>query len=140
MNSPAYSFSTGTDSDTGMFRPAADEIGLSVGGIEALHIEEDTGLTNVTVTGAFSTNIRRENAGGAITIADDDHTVIIISATSVNLPAPTANTGKVYILKNITGGPIGIDSFTNDIGNPSVSLNEGVTQLQSDGTDWQKIN
>lgn len=46
---PAYSFYTGTDTDTGMYRPAADEIGFSVGGIEALHIDEITSTTTVTI-------------------------------------------------------------------------------------------
>ena len=46
---PAYSFYTGTDTNTGMYRPAADEIGFSVGGIEALHIEEAASTTTVTV-------------------------------------------------------------------------------------------
>ncbi|WKX77196.1 hypothetical protein [Zobellia laminariae] len=140
VGAPAYSFSTSDDGNTGMFRPAADEIGFSVGGVEALHIEEDGNLTNVTVTGAFSTKIRRENSGGAITIADDDHTVIIISGTSVNLPAPAANTGKIYILKNSTGGPIPIDSYRTSNGIASINLNAVVLQLQSDGVEWQQIN
>ena len=105
-----------------------------------MHIEEDGNLTNVTVTGAFSTKIRRENSGGAITIADDDHTVIIISGTSVNLPAPAANTGKIYILKNLTGGPIPIDSYRTSNGIASINLNAVVLQLQSDGVEWQQIN
>ncbi len=49
---PAYSFaaSGNPDSDTGMYRAAADQIGFSVGGFEALRIEEpSTGNTNVIV-------------------------------------------------------------------------------------------
>ena len=46
---PAYSFYTGDDTNTGMYRPAADEIGFSVGGIDAMRIEEDANATKVTV-------------------------------------------------------------------------------------------
>ncbi len=50
---PAYSFATSgnPDTNTGMYRPAADQIGFSVGGFEALRIEEpSTGNTNVIVS------------------------------------------------------------------------------------------
>ena len=38
-NEPAYSFYTGTDSNTGMFRAAADQLGFSTGGVEAMRID-----------------------------------------------------------------------------------------------------
>ncbi|MFS4494796.1 hypothetical protein [Maribacter sp. 2308TA10-17] len=44
---PSYRFSN--DTNTGLFRPAADEIGFSVGGIEAMNIDETTGNTTVTI-------------------------------------------------------------------------------------------
>ena len=50
-NEPAYAFSTGDDSNTGMYRPAADQIGFSVGGNEALRIEEPSiGINKVVVS------------------------------------------------------------------------------------------
>ena len=140
----AYGFSS--DPDTGVYRVEADQIGFDVGGFQALTIDEPSaGITNVTVKGAFSTNIRTEAGGGSIFVADDDHTVIIGNATTVNLPAPSTggtgiNVGKIYILKNITGGAITIDSFIDSVGTPSTSLPAGVTQLQSDGSAWHQIN
>jgi len=46
-NEPSYRFSS--DSNTGIFRPAADELGFSVGGVEALNIDETSSNTTVTV-------------------------------------------------------------------------------------------
>jgi len=37
---PAYAFSTGDDINTGMYRPAADQLGFSAGGQEVLRLEE----------------------------------------------------------------------------------------------------
>ncbi len=47
VNEPSYRFNS--DSNTGMFRPAADEIGFSVGGIEAMNIDETSSSTTVTI-------------------------------------------------------------------------------------------
>ncbi|MFC4096327.1 beta strand repeat-containing protein [Euzebyella saccharophila] len=144
--SPAYSFSTSSDTDTGMYRPAADEIGFSVGGNEALHIDEPTkGETNVTVRGSFSTNIRTDNSGGTVTIEGNDYTVIFNNASDITLPAPATtgtgiNVGKIYILKNVTGAPITIDQYSDSDGVSTTTLDTGVTQLQSDGTTWHQIN
>ncbi len=141
---PSYRFTD--DLNSGMYRIAADELGFSVGGNLALTIDEPrTGITNVLVNGAFSAQIRTESGASAITIAEDDYTVIIENATSVNLPNPSGsgvdvNTGKIHILKNITGGAIPISSYKDSNGSDSTSLATGVTQLQSDGTNWHQIN
>lgn len=47
LTEPSYRFTN--DSNTGMFRPAADEIGFSVGGIEAIRFEESSGTTSVQI-------------------------------------------------------------------------------------------
>lgn len=44
---PSYRFSNNTN--TGIYSPAADELGFSVGGIEALNIDETSSSTTVTV-------------------------------------------------------------------------------------------
>jgi len=99
------------------------------------------------VNGAFSTKIRTELLTGAITIEENDYTVIISNATSVGLPSPATsglgiNIGKIYVLKNITGGAITISSYVNSDGSNTAETNlpMGVTQLQSDGSNWQQIN
>ncbi|SHK84031.1 hypothetical protein SAMN04488007_3978, partial [Maribacter aquivivus] len=47
LSLPSYRFSD--DSDTGTYSPAADEIGLVVGGIEALKVEETSNKTSVII-------------------------------------------------------------------------------------------
>ncbi|SDX51666.1 hypothetical protein SAMN05444411_106120 [Lutibacter oricola] len=47
VNEPSYRFKN--DTNTGFYRPAADEIGLTVGGIEALNIDETSNSTTVTI-------------------------------------------------------------------------------------------
>jgi hypothetical protein len=44
---PSYRFNG--DADTGMYRIAADEIGFSVGGLEALNINETSNTTTITI-------------------------------------------------------------------------------------------
>ncbi|EWH12874.1 hypothetical protein KLA_12859 [Cellulophaga geojensis KL-A] len=143
-NTPAYSFYTGGDTNTGMYRPAADEIGFSVGGTQALKIEEDSGDTNVTVNGAFSTRIRNIDTGTTAVLEVDEHTVIFSGlVTNVTFPA-SASLGQVLILKNLTGGNIAITPAVSYIPSasptPISTLPVGVTQLQYDGTNWQQIN
>lgn len=51
VTEPSYRFHG--DSNTGIHRPAADELGISVGGVEALHLDETSGNTTVTVGGTL---------------------------------------------------------------------------------------
>ena len=44
---PAYRFNN--DTNTGMYRPAPDELSLSAGGIEAINIDETANVTKVTI-------------------------------------------------------------------------------------------
>ncbi|WP_349664224.1 hypothetical protein IZU89_03140 [Cellulophaga lytica] len=139
---PSYRFND--DTDTGMYSPAADEIGFSVGGTQALKIEEDSGDTNVTVNGAFSTRIRNIDTGTTAVLEVDEHTVIFSGlVTNVTFPA-SASLGQVLILKNLTGGNIAITPAVSYIPSasptPISTLPVGVTQLQYDGTNWQQIN
>ncbi len=140
MTNPTYSFFG--DEDTGMFRDNADELVLVAGGQEAIRIKEDGSSTNVTVRGAFSTRIRDINTGTTAVLEEDDHTVIFSGTTITNVTFPsTASTGQILILKNISGGVVTTDiTYVNSTGTSINSLPVGVTQLQSDGTNWQQIN
>ncbi|TLP80976.1 beta strand repeat-containing protein [Maribacter sp. ACAM166] len=53
---PAYSFSTGDDSDTGMWRDQADELAFSAGGQEVFRIEENGGILDAIVSGRLEIN------------------------------------------------------------------------------------
>ena len=57
---PAYSFSTGSDSDTGMYRPGNNQLGFSTGGTLALTIDAGQNVitsSNLSVGGNISTTI-----------------------------------------------------------------------------------
>ncbi|PRX53045.1 hypothetical protein [Flagellimonas meridianipacifica] len=98
---------------------------------------------NTTVNGSLRVNIREDN-NLSVTILDSDYTVIVDNATDIDLPAANAtNRGRIYVIKNLTGVTISMssDSFvpsTSAISTPDVQ--QGVTQIQSDGTSWQQIN
>ncbi len=140
----AYSFSS--DTSTGMNLDTDNQLNLLSNGEVAMVVGQPTlGITNVRVKGAFSTPIRTDTGGGAISILGDDYTVIINNGSSVILPGPATtgagiNEGKIYILKNITGAPITISSYSDSDGVNTTTLDIGVTHLQSDGTTWHQIN
>lgn len=148
VTNPGYGFYTNGDTNTGMFRIAEDEIGFSVGGDLALRIDQPTDdVTNVIITGAFSTNIRTDATSPTVTITDNDYTVVINNANNIILPPPATtgvgfNRGKIYIIKNISGGIVttNIDYIPSTSSTGIDTLQPGVTQLQSDGTNWQQIN
>jgi len=91
--------------------------------------------------GSFATNIRSDNSI-AVIITDSDHTVIVGDAvTTIFLPAPsTDNTGRIYIIKNISDIDIPITDYLDSNGDNETDVSIGVTQLQSDGVNWQQIN
>ncbi|WP_276165723.1 hypothetical protein [Zobellia alginiliquefaciens] len=53
-NEPAYRFAD--DTNTGMYSPAADEIGFTVGSIEAMNIDETSNSTTVTINETLELN------------------------------------------------------------------------------------
>ncbi|SHK78613.1 hypothetical protein SAMN04488007_3822 [Maribacter aquivivus] len=152
---PSYRFSD--DLNTGFYSPYQDQIGLSTDGTEALRIgfNQNVGIGNFTPTGntnpnstlevkgSLSTNIRNDDTN-LVTISDNDYTIIIEpGASTVELPAAAAdNKGRVYVLKNITGTPINIDSYVNADGSnlAQTTLPMGILKLQSDGALWHQIN
>ncbi|NKI28415.1 hypothetical protein HCG49_17835 [Arenibacter sp. 6A1] len=148
-NLPSYRFED--DLNTGMYR-SAGSIGwlrFATDGTEAITIDPNqrvgigTPTPNSTLHtgGSFSTNIRSDNSL-AVIITDSDHTVIVGDAvTTIFLPAPsTDNTGRIYIIKNISAIDIPITDYLDSNGNNETNVSPGVTQLQSDGVNWQQIN
>ncbi|RNC91664.1 MAG: hypothetical protein ED555_00625 [Allomuricauda sp.] len=97
---------------------------------------------NLHTAGSFAANIRSDAALNVV-IGDNDYTVIVDSATDIDLPAANSAQGRIYIIKNVTGVAITMsaDSFVPSTSTtPTSTLQIGVTQLQSDGTNWQQIN
>ncbi|MDF4223505.1 hypothetical protein PXC01_18030 [Maribacter sp. M208] len=135
---PAYSFSTGDDIDTGMYRPAADEIGFSVGGFEALRIEEDADDTNVIVNQSLQLNNLLLDKDGESGTAGQ-----ILSSTGtqtdwINAPTPgttyTEGNGITISAADAIGiTPLGVntaelatDAVTTDKINNATILNEDI--------------
>ncbi|MBU2995014.1 hypothetical protein KO500_01145, partial [Cellulophaga baltica] len=145
---PGYRFAD--DTNTGMSNPAADNLAFSSAGIEAMRINDSQNVgiattapnSTLDVKGSFSTTIRTDN-NSTVTILADDYTVILGNlVTQVILPTATGVQGRIYILKNTKGATINTDKFyvPSDGGDGIYTLFSGITQLQSDGTNWQQIN
>ena len=91
--------------------------------------------------GSFSAPIRSENTG-TVTVTEDDYTVIVSGAVSdVDIPNPNGIAGRIYIIKSLIGGNIPSSSpYFNEVGGMNNFFPNGITMIQSDGTDWHKIN
>ncbi|SEM08237.1 hypothetical protein SAMN04488008_10923 [Maribacter orientalis] len=133
VDNPAYTFSGDTNNDTGIYRPAADEIGFSVGGYEALRIDEPTtGNTNVIINQSLQINNLLLDKDGQSGTAGQ-----ILSSTGgqtdwINAPTVTYTAGAGLALSaanefslnagtivadwnNLTGKPAGFnDNVDND--------------------------
>ena len=144
---PPYRFIN--DVNSGMFLADAGQLAFSTAGAEAIRIDpnQNVGIGTTTPTstlhtgGSFAARIRSDK-GMAVTILDDDHTVIVDSATEINLPTNPCNcTGRIYIIKNISSGtPTIVPSYIDSSGGTNNTVPPGVIQLQNDGTNWQQIN
>lgn len=67
VNEPSYRFNG--DSNTGIYSPAADEIGLTVGGIEAINIDKTSNNTKVTINETLELNgqvLDQANSAGTV--------------------------------------------------------------------------
>ncbi|MGJ8732757.1 MAG: beta strand repeat-containing protein [Cellulophaga sp.] len=89
---PTFSFRTNSidDTDTGMYRPAADEIGFSVGAVEALNIDETSGSTTVTIREKLKLEGTIEDINNSIGTAGQVLTSTITGTEWSNLSSPFA--------------------------------------------------
>ena len=146
---PSYRFTN--NGDTGMFlADASGVLGFTTNNTEALRIDDNqnvgVGTTNPTSTlhsgGSFATSIIATS--GNLTLTEIHHTIILTGDHNITLPTAGSATGRIYIIKNpITlGFNPSITGFIDRDGNSTLVTNipVGVTQLQSDGTNWQQIN
>ncbi|MBT9190558.1 midas domain-containing protein, partial [Zobellia russellii] len=91
-NEPAYRFAD--DTNTGMYSPAADEIGFTVGSIEAMNIDETSNSTTVTINETLELN------GPVLDENDSPGTagqVLSATATGTEWVDPTSSTGNASI-------------------------------------------
>ncbi|AKA35750.1 beta strand repeat-containing protein [Flagellimonas lutaonensis] len=134
---PAFRFVNDTGLDTGIYRPAADEIGFSVGGFEALRIDEPTtGNTNVIINQSLE-------LGGVLLDADGDLGTNgqVLSATATGTtdwitPAggtSTLNNGQIFIGDN-SNNPVG-----QTIGGDATLANDGTLTIANNAITSAKI-
>ncbi|CAM4176686.1 DUF2716 domain-containing protein [Zobellia roscoffensis] len=157
VGEPSYRFSD--DTNTGMYSPAADEIGLTVGGIEAINIDETSNKTTVTINETLDVDgqILDENdsagnagqvlsatvtgtewvdppssTGNASISADDGNSITAGSDSGVFYASPIKAFGKVSALGVIVKStPNIIVSKLAGLGHYLVTLPIGIT-LDSD--------
>ncbi|WP_396633648.1 beta strand repeat-containing protein [Maribacter sp. R86514] len=123
VGEPSYRFSN--DPNTGMYRPAADEISFSVGGIEALKVEETSNNTSVIV------NETLELEGAVLDENDSAGTagqVLTSTATGtewVDNFNPVKAIGKISSTGTITKASTGVAVTRISIGYYRVTLPAG---------------
>lgn len=142
---PAYNFNS--DTDTGVYLSAANQLSFSTGGVDALTLNSDqnigVGTTSPTsrleTGGSFATAI--DAVSGNITLDETHHTIINDGYDVITLPAASTCKGRMYIIKNTSAlGSTAISAFTTLLGvNGTLILPQTVLWIQSDGTDWQQI-
>ena len=122
-NEPAYRFND--DTNTGMFRPAADEIAFTVGGIEAMKIEETSSDTSVII------NETLELEGAILDENDSPGTagqVLTSTATGtewVNSMSPIKAIGKISAAGGVTKATAGVTVTRISVGYYRVTLPTG---------------
>ncbi|MEX6625302.1 hypothetical protein [Tenacibaculum salmonis] len=149
-NEPSFRFSD--DTNTGMYKPAADEIGLVVGGKEAINIDETANNTTVTIKetlkldGALlDSSLPNGNAGtlgqilsstGTATKWITPNLAMIINKTS-DYTLTLSDNGNVLTFNSTTditltvptGLPIGYNISIYQIGTGKVTIQGGATIL-----------
>ncbi|RDY58098.1 hypothetical protein DX873_16360 [Flagellimonas nanhaiensis] len=75
---------------------------------------------------------------------DNSHYTVLLNAGISNLGFPVAggaNTGRIYIIKNISGGLVNTGSYQDLLNTTQTTINNNTTiTIQSDGATWQQIN
>ncbi|WP_306043995.1 hypothetical protein [Allomuricauda sp. MMSF_3310] len=113
---------------------------------------ETTGNPTSTLQtgGSFATGI--DNLSGSIDLTSIDiQTIIITGNSTITLPPANATPGRIYIIKcpdtsaiiaspDYTVTTLGGQNFLDSQGEVETNFGAGITQLQSDGTNWQQIN
>lgn len=94
--------------------------------------------STLQVGGSISTNIITTAA--ALTLNETHHTVIVTANVNITLPAANTCRGRIYVVKKTANSNSNISSYIDANGAASTTLSRGVFQLQSDGTNWQRIN
>ena len=148
QNEPSYSFKS--DTNTGIFRAAADQLAFSTKGQEKMRLTKEGHLaigisaTNsfLEVNGALSLKITQSHTQ-TTTLNENHHTVLLYEEVqTIVLPIASENKGRVYCLKNLSGHDVYTDLPFIGLSYGAMTENtipQGVTWIQSDGEHWQQI-
>jgi len=148
QNEPSYSFKS--DTNTGIFRAAADQLAFSTKGQEKMRLTKEGHLaigisaTNsfLEVNGALSLKITQSHTQ-TTTLNENHHTVLLYEEVqTIVLPIASENKGRVYCLKNLSGHDVYTDLPFIGLSYGTMTENiipQGVTWIQSDGEHWQQI-
>lgn len=148
QNEPSYSFKS--DTNTGIFRAAADQLAFSTKGQEKMRLTKEGHLaigisaTNsfLEVNGALSLKITQSHTQ-TTTLNENHHTVLLYEEVqTIVLPIASENKGRVYCLKNLSGHDVYTELPFIGLSYGTMTENiipQGVTWIQSDGEHWQQI-
>ena len=148
QNEPSYSFKS--DTNTGIFRAAADQLAFSTKGQEQMRLTKEGHLaigisaTNsfLEVNGALSLKITQSHTL-TTTLNENHHTIILYEEVKfVVLPNTAENKGRVYCLKNLSGHEVKTNFPFIGLSYSAIAEDVfplGVTWIQSDGEHWQQI-
>ncbi|CAL2094761.1 PA14 domain-containing protein [Tenacibaculum sp. 190524A05c] len=90
------------------------------------------------VEGSVSKSILSTNSN--LTLTEDHHTILVTANATITLPAANTCSGRIYVIKNISGGNITVSSYQDQNNSSSTSIGQFNIWIQSDGTNWQQIN
>ena len=148
QNEPSYSFKS--DTNTGIFRAAADQLAFSTKGQEQMRLTKEGHLaigisaTNsfLEVNGALSLKITQSHTQ-TTTLNENYHTVILYEEVqTIVLPIASENKGRVYCLKNLSVHEVKTNFPFIGLSYSAIAEDVfplGVTWIQSDGEHWQQI-
>ena len=94
--------------------------------------------STLQVNGSVSASIL--SVSSAITLDETHYTIILTNNSAITLPAASTCKGRIYIIKKTATSTATISAYLNSVGTSSTTITNGVLQLQSDGTSWQRIN
>lgn len=124
-----------SDLDLGLYRIAANSLGISAGGVLVAAFTDTTGIT-------FSTSFSLPYVAKVATYTASavDYTIDCTAGTfTINLPTAVGITGRVYVIKNSGVGTITVDPAGAELidGLATQAIVSGAAlMVQSTGTGW----
>lgn len=105
--------------------------------------------STLQVVGSISRSVTTTTSN--LTLTEEHHTVILEGSSSITLilPSPNACEGRIYIIRNSTENTTGglnnpqitsIDYKDLENNNTNVIYDNSVLKIQSDGSEWIRIN